>query len=126
MQEFKSCCIQDPTQYYWYEETLQVSKNIEDAGIGINKHLLGCLAVSWVVVYICIIRGIKSSGKVLIYYFLLLIVIYATLFPGLLAFLISGRQEAWERGCYIRGNSTTSHVYDTSSGFHFFLRNESS
>ncbi|KAK3566831.1 hypothetical protein QTP86_004565 [Hemibagrus guttatus] len=41
--------------------------NISD-GIGnfgeVRLPILGCLAVSWLVVFLCLIRGVKSSGKV--------------------------------------------------------------
>lgn len=41
--------------------------NISD-GIGnfgeVRLPILGCLAISWVVVFLCLIRGVKSSGKV--------------------------------------------------------------
>lgn len=41
--------------------------NISD-GIGnfgeVRLPILGCLAVSWIVVFLCLFRGVKSSGKV--------------------------------------------------------------
>lgn len=41
--------------------------NISD-GIGnlgeVHLPILGCLAISWVVVFLCLFRGVKSSGKV--------------------------------------------------------------
>lgn len=64
MKQYKTCCIQDPAQYQWYEKTLQVSTSIDDTGAGINTNLLWSLLLSWFVVYACIVKGIKSSGKV--------------------------------------------------------------
>ena len=61
---FPDCCVHDTPMWYWYKQTLQISTSIEDPGIGINGPLAGCLALAWIIVYLCIIKGIKSSGKV--------------------------------------------------------------
>ncbi len=50
-------------RYYWYNNALQSSNSINSFG-GFNFKLLLCFLVSWVAVYLCIFRGIKSSGKV--------------------------------------------------------------
>lgn len=41
---------------------LKLSDDIGNFG-EIRLPLLGCLGVSWVVVFLCLIRGVKSSGK---------------------------------------------------------------
>jgi len=56
------CCLKDPQLYYFYRKALDVSPDIEIAG-GVNGKLFGCLILSWVVVYACIVKGVKSSGK---------------------------------------------------------------
>lgn len=61
---FPDCCVRDPPQYYFYHHALQISTSIEDAGIGINGKLAGCLVFAWVITYLCVVKGIKSSGKV--------------------------------------------------------------
>ena len=61
---FNSCCVIDPPQWYFYSNVLEVSTDIEDYSLGLNGKLVGCLIVAWVVVYLCVIKGIKSSGKV--------------------------------------------------------------
>ena len=61
---FPDCCVRDPPQYYFYHHALQISPSIEDAGIGMNGKLVGCLVFAWVITYLCVVRGIKSSGKV--------------------------------------------------------------
>jgi len=61
---FPDCCVRDPPQYYFYHHALQISTSIEDAGVGINGKLAGCLVFAWVITYLCVVRGIKSSGKV--------------------------------------------------------------
>ena len=60
---FPDCCVIDPPQYYWYHTALQVSPTLDDAG-GVNWKIFGCLAAGWVVVYCCVLKGVKSSGKV--------------------------------------------------------------
>lgn len=42
---------------------LKLSDDIGNFG-EVRLPLLGCLGVSWVVVFLCLIRGVKSSGKV--------------------------------------------------------------
>jgi hypothetical protein len=52
-----------PTTYFWYRETLQISPDIESTP-GFNLKLAAALLASWILVYLCMIKGIKSSGKV--------------------------------------------------------------
>uniref|UniRef100_A0A8C5QZZ9 Transporter n=1 Tax=Leptobrachium leishanense TaxID=445787 RepID=A0A8C5QZZ9_9ANUR len=52
-----------PSEEYWRKHVLQLSGDIGDFG-EVRLPLLGCLALSWVVVFLCLIRGVKSSGKV--------------------------------------------------------------
>lgn len=59
---FADCCVLDPPQYYWYHSALQVSPTISD-GSSINWKIFGCLAAGWLVVYLCVLKGVKSSGK---------------------------------------------------------------
>ncbi len=61
---FKDCCVIDPPQWYFYTEVLNVSIDIDDYSKGVNLKLLGCLVLAWIVVYLCVVKGIKSSGKV--------------------------------------------------------------
>ncbi|XP_004698449.2 inactive sodium-dependent neutral amino acid transporter B(0)AT3 isoform X2 [Echinops telfairi] len=68
--------------YFWYRQTLNISADIGDSG-ALQWRLLMCLAACWVVVYLCVIRGIESSGKV---------IYFTALFPYLVLtlFLIRG------------------------------------
>ena len=63
LENFPDCCVLDPPQYYWYHTALQVAPTLDDAG-GMNWKIFGCLAAGWFVVYICVLKGVKSSGKV--------------------------------------------------------------
>ena len=61
---FPDCCVHDTPQWFWYTQALQVSGSIEESGNGIIGHLVGCLVFAWVAVFFCIMKGVKSSGKV--------------------------------------------------------------
>ena len=50
-------------RYYWYNRVLHVSDDIGDAG-EFNWQLLICMFCAWLITYLCLFRGIKSSGKV--------------------------------------------------------------
>ncbi|NXG21963.1 SC6A9 protein, partial [Grallaria varia] len=52
-----------PSEEYWRRYVLQLSDDIGNLG-EVRLPLLGCLGVSWVVVFLCLIKGVKSSGKV--------------------------------------------------------------
>uniref|UniRef100_A0A5F8GM23 Transporter n=1 Tax=Monodelphis domestica TaxID=13616 RepID=A0A5F8GM23_MONDO len=52
-----------PSEEYWRRYVLKLSDDIGNFG-EVRLPLLGCLGVSWVVVFLCLIRGVKSSGKV--------------------------------------------------------------
>lgn len=53
-----------PSPYRRY--VLNLSDDIGNLG-EVRLPLLGCLGVSWVVVFLCLIKGVKSSGKVPVY-----------------------------------------------------------
>ena len=61
---YAECCVHDPQLYYFYRTALEISSNLEDGGTGMNGKLAGCLILSWVLVYCCVVKGVKSSGKV--------------------------------------------------------------
>uniref|UniRef100_A0A2R9CHE3 Sodium- and chloride-dependent glycine transporter 1 n=1 Tax=Pan paniscus TaxID=9597 RepID=A0A2R9CHE3_PANPA len=52
-----------PSEEYWRLYVLKLSDDIGNFG-EVRLPLLGCLGVSWLVVFLCLIRGVKSSGKV--------------------------------------------------------------
>lgn len=60
----EECAKSSPVDYFWYRETLNISTSIEDSGT-IQWWLLLCLTCAWGVLYVCTIRGIETTGKVL-------------------------------------------------------------
>ncbi|XP_065058628.1 sodium-dependent neutral amino acid transporter B(0)AT1-like [Rhopilema esculentum] len=79
IKDFPDCCIQDTPQWYWYNKALQVSSGFEDVGSGMVGHLVGCLVFAWVAVFFCIMKGVKTSGKV---------VYFTAVFPYLVLFIM--------------------------------------
>ena len=59
----EECYKSGPTSYFWYRQALDVSPNMETPD-GIKWKMLLCLIFAWLIVYACIWKGIKSSGKV--------------------------------------------------------------
>ncbi|GFO07012.1 coiled-coil domain-containing protein 113-like [Plakobranchus ocellatus] len=57
------CDVSDPTSYFWYRKALDISPGIDESG-GVQWKMLGCHAFAWIVIYLCVYKGIKSSGKV--------------------------------------------------------------
>lgn len=58
------CVASSPTQYYWYRSTLQSSLSVNDP-VALNYPILMALGVAWFLVYICMVQGITSSGKII-------------------------------------------------------------
>ncbi|XP_028405512.1 sodium-dependent neutral amino acid transporter B(0)AT2-like [Dendronephthya gigantea] len=102
---FPDCCVIDPPQWYFYTEVLDVSTDIDDYSKGVNLKLFGCLVLAWIVVFLCVVKGIKSSGKVVyftaVFPYVILIILFfrgVTLEGagiGLEAFF--SPEGAWER-----------------------------
>ncbi|KAI3361568.1 hypothetical protein L3Q82_013716, partial [Scortum barcoo] len=59
----EECEKATPTQYFFYRETLDISSSIEENG-GVHTGQALCLLLAWVITYLFIVRGVKSSGKV--------------------------------------------------------------
>ena len=79
---FPDCCVHNPTEFYWYQRGLTVSTSIDSVGDGINWKLFGSLFVGWVITYLCVLKGVKSSGKVpIVLVNLIIFLCYSTLKP---------------------------------------------
>lgn len=51
------------TEEYFNHRVLQITGSIDDTG-GMRWELLGLLFLAWVIVYLCLFKGLKTSGKV--------------------------------------------------------------
>ncbi|XP_063966349.1 sodium- and chloride-dependent neutral and basic amino acid transporter B(0+)-like [Lytechinus pictus] len=52
-----------PSQEYWKNEVLQESSSMNETGTLVWKLTL-CLLLAWSIVFLCLIKGVKSAGKV--------------------------------------------------------------
>ncbi|XP_022609046.1 sodium- and chloride-dependent transporter XTRP3 [Seriola dumerili] len=73
----EECERATPTQYFFYRETLDISSSIEGNG-GVHTGQALCLMLAWVITYLFIVRGVKSTGKV---------VYFTATFPYLVLFI---------------------------------------
>lgn len=63
----------EPAEEYWFRRVLRLETDETDAGNelytisnlgGVLWDLVGCNALTWVLLFLCMFRGVKSSGKV--------------------------------------------------------------
>ncbi|NP_001372612.1 sodium- and chloride-dependent transporter XTRP3 isoform 3 [Homo sapiens] len=59
----EECEKASSTQYFWYRKTLNISPSLQENG-GVQWEPALCLLLAWLVVYLCILRGTESTGKV--------------------------------------------------------------
>ncbi|KAM4651449.1 sodium-dependent neutral amino acid transporter B(0)AT2-like isoform 1-T2 [Discoglossus pictus] len=78
----EECEKSSPTTYFWYRNALNITNTIDTNG-GLNGAMTGYLFLAWVLVCCGMIKGIKSSGKVMY---------FSSIFPYvvLFCFLIRG------------------------------------
>jgi len=62
-QTIAECENSSETQFFWFRTTLDSSGSIDDM-VSIKYWTLLCLVLSWVIVYLILMKGIASSGKV--------------------------------------------------------------
>ncbi|XP_068838648.1 sodium- and chloride-dependent transporter XTRP3 isoform X3 [Capricornis sumatraensis] len=58
----EECEKASSTQYFWYRQTLNISPSIQESG-AVQWEPALCLVLAWLVVYLCILRGTESTGK---------------------------------------------------------------
>ncbi|XP_077978694.1 sodium- and chloride-dependent creatine transporter 1-like isoform X2 [Glandiceps talaboti] len=77
----------DPVEEFWNRKALGITDDITETG-GMRWELAGCLLLSWVVVYLCIFKGVKSTGKVVYftatfpYLMITILLIRGAMLPG--------------------------------------------
>ncbi|KAK0041227.1 sodium- and chloride-dependent neutral and basic amino acid transporter B(0+) [Biomphalaria pfeifferi] len=76
-------------ELYFYQEVIQISSGMEPSSMGAPLYrIVLCLILSWTVVVVCLIKGIKSSGKVVYftatfpYVILLILLVRGSLLDG--------------------------------------------
>ncbi|XP_076446150.1 sodium-dependent proline transporter-like isoform X2 [Babylonia areolata] len=77
------------SEQFWERNVLEITDGIEDMGT-IRWPLFGCLALAWVVVFLCLCKGVKSSGRVVYvtatfpYLVLIILLVRGATLPGAL------------------------------------------
>ncbi|XP_060075279.1 sodium- and chloride-dependent glycine transporter 2-like [Ylistrum balloti] len=72
---------------FWQRGLLEISSGLHEIG-GIPWHLAVCYLAAWIILFLCLVKGIRSSGKVvyvtavLPYILLTVLLIRALLLPG--------------------------------------------
>ena len=59
----EECHRATPTQYFFYRQTLNISSSIDQTG-GLHAGQGLCLLLAWILTFLFILRGVKSTGKV--------------------------------------------------------------
>ncbi|KAJ8265220.1 hypothetical protein COCON_G00143190 [Conger conger] len=54
--------LRSPVIEFWERKVLRLSGGLDEAG-EVSGHMVMCLAATWVIVYFCIWKGVKSTGK---------------------------------------------------------------
>ncbi|XP_059099449.1 sodium- and chloride-dependent creatine transporter 1-like [Tigriopus californicus] len=70
--------VTDPAVEYWENRVLGVTNGLEEVG-GLQWELVGTLFLAWIMVYCCIFKGVRSTGKV---------VYFTTTFPYLMLIVL--------------------------------------
>ncbi|XP_053707170.1 sodium-dependent neutral amino acid transporter B(0)AT2 isoform X1 [Synchiropus splendidus] len=78
----RECARSSATSYFWFRKALNITNSIEESG-EMNPVMTGCLLAAWTIVALAMIKGIKSSARVMY---------FSSVFPYvvLVIFLIRG------------------------------------
>ncbi|KAI3381421.1 hypothetical protein SNEBB_000866 [Seison nebaliae] len=79
-----------PSENYFRRTLLNTSDSMDDTGT-ISGKLVGALVVSWIIVFLCMVKGIKSSGKVV--YFTALFPYLVLVILGIKGWTLDGAKE---------------------------------
>ncbi|XP_049600037.1 sodium-dependent neutral amino acid transporter B(0)AT2 isoform X1 [Syngnathus scovelli] len=60
----RECAESSATSYFWFRKALNITNSIEESG-EFNSVMTGCLLAAWSIVSLAMIKGIKSSAKVM-------------------------------------------------------------
>ncbi|EDV20631.1 uncharacterized protein TRIADDRAFT_50950 [Trichoplax adhaerens] len=116
--------VTTPSEEYWNREVLKISSGIGQPG-EVRWHLALCLLLAWIVIYFCIFKGIKSSGKVVYfsatfpYVVLVILLIRGVTLPGHLDGILFYLTPRWEKlgDANVWASATTQIFFSLSVGF---------
>ncbi|KAM9385721.1 sodium-dependent neutral amino acid transporter B(0)AT1-like [Pholidichthys leucotaenia] len=58
----EECARSTTTDYFWYRTTLNTTTDIDISG-GMQWWIVVCLIAAWLLLFVCCVRGIETSGK---------------------------------------------------------------
>ncbi|KAL3886790.1 hypothetical protein ACJMK2_026762 [Sinanodonta woodiana] len=100
--DIQSGKLRSPSDEYFYKSVLDISDNIQDIG-SLRWQLVLCLLLAWILVAVCLAKGIKSSGKAVYftaffpYIVLLILLIRSLTLEGSLEGIKYYFKPQWER-----------------------------
>lgn len=87
---------------FWERNVLRLSQGLDDVG-DISGHMVLCLIATWVLVYFCIWKGVKSTGKVVYftalfpYLVLVVLFVHGVSLPGAMGGIMYYLKPDWSK-----------------------------
>ncbi|XP_078061911.1 creatine transporter-like [Mustelus asterias] len=94
--------VRSPIVEFWERRVLNLSSGLEEVGT-ISWQLTLCLMATWIVVYFCVWKGVKTTGKVVYftatfpYIILIILLVRGVTLPGALQGIIYYLQPDWAK-----------------------------
>ncbi|KAG8435971.1 hypothetical protein GDO86_007170 [Hymenochirus boettgeri] len=91
-----------PVIEFWENKVLQISGGLDEPG-QLNWQMILCLLATWVIVYFCIWKGVKSTGKVVYftalfpYVVLIVLLAHGATLPGALDGIVYYLKPNWSK-----------------------------
>ncbi|XP_014345892.1 sodium- and chloride-dependent creatine transporter 1 isoform X2 [Latimeria chalumnae] len=91
-----------PIIEFWENKVLKISSGLDEPG-AMNWELVLCLLVTWVLVYFCVWKGIKSTGKIVYftatfpYVVLIILLVRGVMLPGALDGVLYYIKPDWSK-----------------------------
>ncbi|XP_056357799.1 sodium- and chloride-dependent creatine transporter 1 isoform X1 [Oenanthe melanoleuca] len=91
-----------PVIEFWENKVLRLSGGLSEPG-EMNWQMILCLVTTWIVVYFCIWKGVKSTGKIVYftalfpYVVLILLLVHGVTLPGALGGIIYYLKPDWSK-----------------------------
>uniref|UniRef100_V9KM56 Transporter n=1 Tax=Callorhinchus milii TaxID=7868 RepID=V9KM56_CALMI len=98
-----SCSLlQSPVVEFWERKVLRLSDGLDELG-SIHWHLLLCLTFTWLLVYFCVWKGVKTTGKIVYftatfpYVILIILLVRGVTLPGALDGILYYVRPDWSK-----------------------------
>ncbi|KAM9326887.1 sodium- and chloride-dependent creatine transporter 1-like [Gastrophryne carolinensis] len=91
-----------PVIEFWENKVLQISSGLNEPG-QLNWQMILCLLATWIIVYFCIWKGVKSTGKVVYftalfpYVVLIVLLAHGVTLPGALDGIVYYLKPNWSK-----------------------------